>query len=115
VAAAPAAQVPLHDDHEVIANLWIRPDEALARHRAGAYDLMLPTRRSLEALVRFGSAAAVLDAVRAGETVPAILPKIVDGARGHRMLLPGDDGYDEAVSTTVPVAATFLTGGSHGA
>ncbi len=33
VAAAPPAQTPLHDDHEVIANLWIRPQDALDQHR----------------------------------------------------------------------------------
>ena len=31
LAAAPANQTPLHDDHEVIANEWIRPDDGLAR------------------------------------------------------------------------------------
>ena len=30
VARAPDAQVPLHDDREVIANLWVRPRDALA-------------------------------------------------------------------------------------
>src|SRR5437667_256775 len=31
VAAAPPEQVPLHDDRETIANLWVRPADALAR------------------------------------------------------------------------------------
>ena len=33
VAAAPAGQVPLHDDRETIANLWIRPADALGPPR----------------------------------------------------------------------------------
>ena len=35
VARAPQAQEPLHDDHETIASLWVRPADALARQRAG--------------------------------------------------------------------------------
>ena len=31
LARAPQAQEPLHDDHETIASLWVRPVEALAR------------------------------------------------------------------------------------
>jgi 8-oxo-dGTP pyrophosphatase MutT (NUDIX family) len=102
VAAAPPAQVPLHDDREVIANLWIRPDEALARHRAGTYDLIFPTMRSLEALERFGSAAEVLDAAATVEQVPTMLPKIVEAAEGYRILLPGDPGYDDAIAAALP-------------
>ena len=38
VTLAPPAQTPVHDDHEVIANTWIRPKEALARHGDGDFD-----------------------------------------------------------------------------
>ena len=86
VAAAPEAQVPLHDDHEVIANLWIRPTDALARHRAGEFDLIFPTIRSLETLERFASADDVLAAAAAIGDVPTILPRIVEdqGGDAHR-------------------------------
>ncbi len=35
VARAPQAQEPLHDDHETIASLWVRPADALARQERG--------------------------------------------------------------------------------
>ena len=35
IAHPPEWQNPVHDDHEVIANLWIRPAEALDRHARG--------------------------------------------------------------------------------
>ena len=35
VARAPQAQEPLHDDHETIASLWVRPADALGPARAG--------------------------------------------------------------------------------
>ncbi len=87
VARAPAGQVPLHDDREVIANLWIRPSEALARHRAGEFEMIFPTVRSLIALERFATADDLLAAAAAIGEVPTILPRIVDdegGGAAHR-------------------------------
>jgi 8-oxo-dGTP pyrophosphatase MutT (NUDIX family) len=97
VCAAPPKQVPLHDDRETIANVWIRPEDALARHRAGDFDLIFPTIKSLETIGRFASAGELLDAAAAIEDVPTILPRISDDGHGVRILLPGDEGYDEAV------------------
>jgi 8-oxo-dGTP pyrophosphatase MutT (NUDIX family) len=102
VTRAPEGQVPLHDDREVIANLWIRPGDALAQHRAGEFDLIFPTMRSLAVLERFTSADELLAAAAAIETVPAILPKIVEDASGYRILLPGDDGYEDAIAVALP-------------
>lgn len=96
VAAAPVGQNPLHDDRETIANCWIAPGEALARHRAGEFDLILPTIRNLEAIARFGTAPEVLGAAAALDVIPAVLPRVVDDGDGMRILLPGDPGYDEA-------------------
>ena len=98
VARAPAAQVPIHDDHEVIANLWIRPGDALARHRAGEFDLIFPTIRTLQTLERFASADDLLAAAAAIGDVPAILPRIVEDEGGMRIVLPGDEGYDDLVT-----------------
>jgi 8-oxo-dGTP pyrophosphatase MutT (NUDIX family) len=97
VCAAPPEQVPLHDDRETIANVWIRPEDALARHRSGDFDLIFPTIKSLETIGRFASAGELLDAAAAIEEVPTILPRISDDGHGVRILLPGDEGYDEAV------------------
>lgn len=102
VTRAPVGQVPLHDDRETIANLWIRPAEALARHRAGEFDLVFPTMRSLVALDRFASADEVLAAAALIQDVPAILPKIVEDETGYRILLPGDPGYDDAIAVVLP-------------
>ena len=96
IAAAPVGQVPLHDDRETIANTWISPDDALTRHKAGEFDLILPTIKNLQMLARFDTAAEALDAAAAIESVPAILPRIVSDGDGMRILLPGDDGYAEA-------------------
>ncbi|HUQ39160.1 MAG TPA: hypothetical protein VM030_03325 [Acidimicrobiales bacterium] len=98
VTAAPPGQVPLHDDRETIANLWVRPVDALARHEAGELDLIFPTIRNLEAISRFATSRDLLDAAAAVQDVPAILPRITSGPEGVRILLPGDAGYEEAMA-----------------
>jgi 8-oxo-dGTP pyrophosphatase MutT (NUDIX family) len=103
VTRAPDAQVPLHDNHEVIANLWIRPSEALDRHRAGDFELIFPTIRSLISLSQFDSAEALLAHAAAINDVPAILPRIVeDEGGGFRIVLPGDPEYDHVKPVVLP-------------
>ena len=102
VARAPDKQVPVHDDHEVIANLWVRPAEALARYEAGEFELIFPTLRSLLAIDRFASADDLLAHAATIDEVPAILPRIVADEGGFRIVLPGDPEYDEVVPAVLP-------------
>ena len=98
----PAGQVPVHDDKELVANTWVTPTEALERHRRGEMQLILPTIKNLEAIERFGSSPALLDAARDAASVPTIEPRIVADGNGVRILLPGDDGFDDASLGDVP-------------
>jgi 8-oxo-dGTP pyrophosphatase MutT (NUDIX family) len=105
VARAPEAQVPLHDDHETIANLWIRPADALERHRAGDMEMILPTIRSLRAIGRFATSAELLAAAAIVTDIPPMLPRVVDDQGGLRIVLPGDPGYDELPGVALPAGA----------
>lgn len=96
VAEAPPEQVPLHDERETVASLWIAPADALARHQRDEIDLILPTIRNLEELARHRSVAGLVAAVRAIEHVPVVQPRLVDGPDGLRILLPGAAGYGES-------------------
>ena len=96
LAAAPAHQVPRHDDGETIDSLWIDPADALARHRLGDLSLLLPTIRNLELLASFTTVDQVLAAAEAMDEVPTIRPRLVPDGAGMRILLPGDAGYDQA-------------------
>jgi 8-oxo-dGTP pyrophosphatase MutT (NUDIX family) len=88
VALAPAHDhVIVEDEH--IDSCWIRPADALARHEAGSFDLILPTIRNLEAIARFATAADVVAAAAAAEE-----PRAVDDGGGWRIGLPGDPGHD---------------------
>ncbi|HEX7165457.1 MAG TPA: hypothetical protein VF230_00620 [Acidimicrobiales bacterium] len=95
VAAAPAEQVPLHDDRETIASLWVRPPDALDRHHRGELEMIFPTVKNLEAIARFDRSADLLAAAAAITDVPPILPRIVDDEGGTRIVLPGDPAYDK--------------------
>jgi 8-oxo-dGTP pyrophosphatase MutT (NUDIX family) len=101
VAAAPPGQEPLHDDKELVANVWVTPTEALERHGRGEMQLILPTIKNLEAIARLGSTAALLDAAKRAVSVPTVEPRIVQDGEGVRILLPGDDGYDDPALRTV--------------
>jgi 8-oxo-dGTP pyrophosphatase MutT (NUDIX family) len=96
VARAPSGQEPLHDGGELIDQTWIRPADALDRHRRGEFDLILPTIRNLQALARFKLADDLIEAARARTDVPTMMPRLVRDGGGVRILLPGDPGYDAA-------------------
>jgi 8-oxo-dGTP pyrophosphatase MutT (NUDIX family) len=97
VAAAPPGQIAAHDAGETIADVWITPEDALARHRSGEIEIIFPTIRNLQVISRFPTSGALLAAAaRASSAVPAIEPRVVADGNGMRIVLPGDPGYEEA-------------------
>lgn len=97
VAAAPPDQRPLHDDRETIATIWVTPTDALEHHRRREFDLIFPTIKTLEAIGRFDRAADLLAAAAAVDQVTTVLPRVINDAHGLRILLPGDEGYEDVV------------------
>jgi 8-oxo-dGTP pyrophosphatase MutT (NUDIX family) len=79
VAAAPAEQVPLHDDRETIANLWVRPSDALERERKGELEMIFPTIKTLEAIAGFDRSADLIEAVAGGFRVIGDAPESFGG------------------------------------
>ena len=102
VAAAPPEQHPVHDDRETIATVWINPAEALRKQKAREMELIFPTIRNLEAISRFDTASELLAAAAAIDEVVTVLPKVVSGDTGLRILLPGDAGYDDVIDGKLP-------------
>ena len=103
VARAPVGQTPLHDDHEVIANTWVRPVDALARHRSGTFEMLPPTIASLRAVSRFATAGEALAAATEITDVPTILPRVIVDEGGVRIVLPGDPEYGEGYTGDGPL------------
>ncbi len=69
------------DEREMTEALWLTPDEALARFRAGRLPMVFPTAATLESLAQFASVAEALSAFR-GWPVEPILPRLVRTAEG---------------------------------
>lgn len=95
VARAPEGHTYLHDDGETIASCWMHPQDALDQHARGDFEMIFPTIRNLEAIARFDAADDLLAAAQKIESVPTILPRVVNDGNGMRILLPGDPGYDD--------------------
>lgn len=62
VARMPEGQTPVADETEQFEPVWVRPDQALARHEAGHFFMIFPTLRTLERLQKYASVEAVLNA-----------------------------------------------------
>ncbi|MCC2673496.1 MAG: gloB 3, partial [Ramlibacter sp.] len=62
VARMPEGQQPVADEAEQFEPVWVRPADALARHKAGQFFMIFPTIRTLERMERFTTVDAVLAA-----------------------------------------------------
>ncbi|MBB1600357.1 MBL fold metallo-hydrolase [Variovorax sp. UMC13] len=62
VARVPEGQTPTADETEQFEPVWVRPADALERHKAGGFLLMFPTVRTLERFTAYATVDAVLAA-----------------------------------------------------
>ncbi|MDO9195831.1 MBL fold metallo-hydrolase [Rhodoferax sp.] len=67
VARMPDGQTPVADETEQFEPVWVRPADALARHKAGEFFIIFPTIRTLERLLDHATVDAVLQACAATE------------------------------------------------
>ncbi len=88
IAAVPASAVAVVDEHEAVAFAWLSPPAALAAYARGDIVLAPPTLATLEDLAPYASVDEAARAVRA--PVRPVCPKIVSGADGLVLALPGD-------------------------
>ncbi len=97
MAEAPAGQEPLQDERETIAATWVSPGDALSLHKRGEFEMRTPTVRTLESFADYDNVVNLRRGLAAKGEVRLMLPRI--GPDGRR-LLPGDPGYEEAVTET---------------
>jgi 8-oxo-dGTP pyrophosphatase MutT (NUDIX family) len=83
---APAGQEAEPDGEETVGARWIAPADALAGADGGELLMVFPTIKTIEGLVRFGSADEALEWAARQEIKP-VEPRVVDG----RIVLD-DDG-----------------------
>ncbi|MFW6079617.1 MAG: NUDIX hydrolase, partial [Gemmatimonadota bacterium] len=82
-ARCPAGREVSHDAREMTDAVWLSPDTAIDRFRAGRLPMVFPTVKTLESLAAFGSVSDALGAFRERDIEP-ILPRLVrtDGGVG---------------------------------
>jgi 8-oxo-dGTP pyrophosphatase MutT (NUDIX family) len=96
VARAPDGAEATVDGEECVDSRWLRPQDALDAHQRDELLLVFPTIRHLQELSMFDSVEAILDTGRKRQIQP-IEPRVVlDQGGVARILLPGEDGYEEA-------------------
>jgi 8-oxo-dGTP pyrophosphatase MutT (NUDIX family) len=96
VARAPANAEPTVDGQECVDARWLRPQQALDAFQRGDLLLVFPTIRHLQELAMLESVDHALDTARERRIQP-IEPRVVlDEGGVARVLLPGEEGYDEA-------------------
>jgi 8-oxo-dGTP pyrophosphatase MutT (NUDIX family) len=98
VAVAAPHTTPRADGIEVTDAGWFGPRAALDAHAAGELDLVFPTIKTLETLLDHPTADEVIAAARARRVEP-ILPRVAGTRESHRILLPWDDGYEDALAS----------------
>jgi 8-oxo-dGTP pyrophosphatase MutT (NUDIX family) len=98
VTRAPAGQMPEVDAGETTALCWVHPAHALAARSRGEFPMEFATVSTVDALLPFGDAAAVLTHAAAQSSLPPLHPRLRLDADGRiaGVLLPGQAGYDLA-------------------
>jgi 8-oxo-dGTP pyrophosphatase MutT (NUDIX family) len=94
LAALPDGATTKIDGSEIVDARWYRPRSALEESSRGELLLVFPTIKHLEQLSGFDSAQALIDHARGREVRP-VQPRVVMHGETARILLPGEDGYDE--------------------
>jgi recombination protein RecT len=87
VARMPQDQTPVADESEQFEPVWVRPADALARHREGKFFMIFPTIRTLERLAPFDSVDAVLQACAGEQPLWTSCPRagFLSGAESRHM------------------------------
>jgi glyoxylase-like metal-dependent hydrolase (beta-lactamase superfamily II)/8-oxo-dGTP pyrophosphatase MutT (NUDIX family) len=93
LAVAPPVQTAVHDGHELVEQLWLKPADAL--HERAALKLLTPTQKTLELLMRFKDVAALLAWAGADRKVVLTVPRIGNGSQGIRTVMPDEPAWAE--------------------
>lgn len=93
LAVAPPDHLAIHDGHESVDSVWIRPADALAEAAAGTKTIIFPTLRNIEKLAQFESCAAAISATH-GTTPVRVLPWTEKREDGNYLCIPPEAGYE---------------------
>lgn len=75
VARMPEGQTPAADEAEQFEPVWVRPQDALERHKAGNFFIIFPTIRTLERLQTYSDVQSILAACSAEKPLWTSCPR----------------------------------------
>ncbi|HMM14352.1 MAG TPA: NUDIX domain-containing protein [Parvibaculum sp.] len=93
VTAAPADHLALHDGHESVDSVWIRPSDAVREAEEGKRTIIFPTRVNVQKLGRFSCVSDAIETARRSRIV-TVEPKIVQKESGPVLAIPSEADYD---------------------
>jgi 8-oxo-dGTP pyrophosphatase MutT (NUDIX family)/glyoxylase-like metal-dependent hydrolase (beta-lactamase superfamily II) len=93
IAQMPAGQSVKPDGRETVEHMWLRPADAV--HPARGLKLMNVTRRTLEQLAAFQSAASCMAHAKGLAGIALNMPRLADGPGGRRAVNIDEAAYQE--------------------
>lgn len=87
---------PIVDGDELIDLAWVAPIDALHKEDVGDWVLPFPTKKTLHLLASEPTTGALADRLRLLDIVPPIQPRLFVGDGEAKILLPEDEGFEEA-------------------
>lgn len=92
LAAAPGDHVAVHDGHENVDSVWIRPADALKDAEEKRRTVIFPTRMNIEKLGRSANVADAISAARATEVV-TVEPRMGEKDGVPMLFIPAEADY----------------------
>ncbi|HAK62957.1 MAG TPA: NUDIX hydrolase [Alphaproteobacteria bacterium] len=93
---APMDHIALHDGHESVDSVWIKPSKVIEEGDAGRRTVIFPTRMNVQKLGRCTTVAEALETARASKIV-TVLPQMMQGDDGPYLKIPEEAGYDISI------------------
>ncbi len=93
LAVAPEDHLAIHDGHENVDSVWIKPADAVTAAREGRRTIIYPTMRNVERLAKFSTPEQALANCREQAVVP-IEPWNEKRDDGVWLCIPKNAGYD---------------------
>jgi len=106
LAIAPKGQIAAHDGREMTDSAWVSPQDALEKARTKEWAIIFPTLRNLTLICHFATASQAEAAAKARRKISTVLPRAARDGHGVRLLVPGDEGYDQARGGADPSEAS---------
>jgi len=92
LAAAPPDHLAVHDGHESVDSVWIRPADVLEQAERGKRTVIFPTLRNVEKLSAFVNVREALEATAAAPVV-RVEPWTERRGTGTYLCIPSEAGY----------------------